>query len=90
LADLFIETSVESEQNNTYIIETHSEHIIRRLMRRVREGKISKDDISIVYVEAGSEGSTVTQIHLDDDGDLIDEWPNGFFEDGFRDHLAGR
>jgi predicted ATP-dependent endonuclease of OLD family len=90
LADVFIETAITGDQQNAYIIETHSEHIIRRLMRRVREGKISKDDISIVYVEAGSEGSTVTQIHLDDDGDLIDEWPNGFFEEGFRDDMAGR
>ena len=59
-------------------------------MRRVREGKISKDDISIVYVEPGPNGSTVTPIRMDEDGDLIDEWPNGFFEEGFRDHLAGR
>lgn len=90
LADVFIETALHGEQHNAYIIETHSEAIIRRLMRRVREGKISKDDISIVYVESGSEGSTVTHIHLDDDGDLIDEWPNGFFEEGFRDNMAGR
>ena len=90
LADVFIETSIGSKQNNTYIIETHSEHIIRRLMRRVREGKISKDDISIVYVESGPNGSTVTPIRMDDDGDLIDEWPNGFFEEGFRDDMAGR
>jgi AAA15 family ATPase/GTPase len=90
LADVFIETTIGSEQNNSYIIETHSEAIIRRLMRRVREGKIRKEDISIVYVEPGQNGSTVTQIHLDDDGDLIDEWPNGFFEEGFRDSMAGR
>jgi predicted ATPase len=90
LADVFIRTSIGSEQNNTYVIETHSEHIIRRLMRRVREGKISKDDISIVYVEPGPNGSAVTHLHLDDDGDLVDEWPNGFFEEGFRDNMAGR
>ncbi len=90
LADVFIRTSIGSEQNNSYVIETHSEHIIRRLMRRVREGKISKDDISIVYVEPGPNGSTVTHLHLDDDGDLMDEWPNGFFEEGFRDNMAGR
>jgi predicted ATPase len=90
LADVFIRTSIGSEQNNSYVIETHSEHIIRRLMRRVREGKISKDDISIVYVEPGPNGSAVTHLHLDDDGDLMDEWPNGFFEEGFRDNMAGR
>jgi predicted ATP-dependent endonuclease of OLD family len=90
LADVFIDTALTPKSNKTYIIETHSEHIIRRLMRRVREGKISKDDISIVYVEPGPNGSTVTPIRMDEDGDLIDEWPNGFFEEGFRDHLAGR
>jgi AAA15 family ATPase/GTPase len=90
LADVFIDTALSSKSKKTYIIETHSEHIIRRLMRRVREGKISKDDISIVYVEPGPNGSTVTPIRIDEDGDIIDEWPNGFFEEGFRDHLAGR
>jgi predicted ATPase len=90
LADVFIRTSIGSEQNNSYVIETHSEHIIRRLMRRIREGKISKDDVSILYVESGLNGSTVTPIRMDDDGDLIDEWPNGFFEESFRDNMAGR
>ncbi len=90
LADVFIQTSIGSDQNNSYVIETHSEAIIRRLMRRVREGVISKDDISIVYVEQIGQGSSVSQIEIDNEGDLVDEWPNGFFEESFRDHIAGR
>lgn len=98
LADLFIDTAIKGEQQNTYIIETHSEHIIRRIMRRIREDqhksanelRITKDDVAILYVASGPNGSTVTHLRLDDEGDLIDEWPNGFFEESFRDDIAGR
>jgi predicted ATPase len=98
LADLFIDTAIKGEQQNTYIIETHSEHIIRRIMRRIREDqhksanelRITKEDVAILYVASGPNGSTVTHLRLDDEGDLIDEWPNGFFEESFRDDIAGR
>lgn len=98
LADLFIDTAIKGDQHNTYVIETHSEHIIRRVMRRIREDRnksagetrITKDDVAILYVAAGPNGSTVTHLRLDDEGDLIDEWPNGFFEESFRDDMAGR
>jgi predicted ATPase len=98
LADLFIETAIKGDQHNTYVIETHSEHIIRRIMRRIREDRnkgtdevrITKDDVAILYVAPGPHGSTVTHLRLDDEGDLIDEWPNGFFEESFRDDMAGR
>lgn len=98
LADLFIDTAIKGDQHNTYIIETHSEHIIRRLMRRIREDRhksadeirITKDDVAILYVATGPNGSTITHLRLDDEGDLIDEWPNGFFEESFRDDMAGR
>lgn len=98
LADLFIDTAIKGDQHNTYIIETHSEHIIRRVMRRIREDRhksadetrITKDDVAILYVATGINGSTVTHLRLDDEGDLIDEWPNGFFEESFRDDMAGR
>lgn len=98
LADLFIETAIKGDQHNTYVIETHSEHIIRRIMRRIREDRnkgadevrITKDDVAILYVAPGPNGSTVTHLRLDDEGDLIDEWPNGFFEESFRDDMAGR
>lgn len=98
LADLFIDTAIKGDQHNTYVIETHSEHIIRRVMRRIREDRnksagetrITKGDVAILYVAAGPNGSTVTHLRLDDEGDLIDEWPNGFFEESFRDDMAGR
>jgi predicted ATPase len=88
LADLFIETALKGEQQNTFLLETHSEALILRLLRRVREGVIKPDDIAILYVSAGDNGSTVKHIRIDEDGDFLDRWPNGFFEETYRDRMG--
>lgn len=88
LADLFIETALTGEQKNTYLLETHSEALILRLLRRVREGVIKPDDIAILYVSPGEHGSTVKHIQVDEDGDFLDRWPNGFFEETYRDRMG--
>ena len=88
LADLFIDTAIKGEQQNTYIIETHSEALILRLLRRVREGVINPDDIAILYVSPSEHGSMVKHIRVDADGDFLDRWPNGFFEETYRDRMG--
>jgi predicted ATPase len=88
LADLFIETAITGSQENTYLLETHSEALILRLLRRVREGVIKPDDIAILYVSSGEDGSNVTHIRVDKDGDFMDRWPNGFFEETYRDRMG--
>lgn len=95
MGDLFIQ-AVQPDENRitsgkTLLIETHSEHIILRLLRRIREKTddelppavlgIESDDISVVYVEAGSNGTNFRQLRVDEDGEFIDRWPKGFFEE---------
>ncbi|QBJ63528.1 AAA family ATPase [Pseudoalteromonas sp. DL-6] len=79
LADLFID-SVESGKNQ-WIVETHSEALMLRIQRRIREKRISKEMISVLYVDVGETGAQVTRISLDDDGDFTTAWPEGFFEE---------
>jgi predicted ATPase len=88
LADLFIETAITGKQKNTYLLETHSEALILRLLRRVREGVIKPDDIAILYVSPSDKGSMVKHIRIDEDGDFMDRWPNGFFEETYRDRMG--
>lgn len=91
LAELFIETAThKSKQQNTYILETHSEHIILRILRRIREGKLSPQDVSILYVSPDRTGNLITHIEVDSDGDFLDHWPEGFFEESYRERMAGR
>ena len=84
LGDFFIEQSKEKQ----FIIETHSEHLLLRILRRIREGKISNDDVNVLFVKSLDEGSQVIELRIDEDGDFIDEWPGGFFEESFNEKFA--
>ncbi|MBT5318358.1 MAG: AAA family ATPase [Chloroflexi bacterium] len=81
LGDFFAKES-ETKQ---FLIETHSEHLMLRLLRKVREGELDPDDLSILYVDRGTDGSTVQRLNVGADGDFLDEWPGGFFPDRLRE-----
>ena len=66
-------------------METHSEHLILRLQRLVREKKIKPEDVSVIYVSRGPEGAKSERLRLDEEGDFIDEWPDGFFPERLRE-----
>ncbi|MCA9520320.1 MAG: DUF3696 domain-containing protein [Myxococcales bacterium] len=95
VADLMIETTglipaaerrIDWRPRNQWIAETHSEALVLRLQKRIRQGWIAPEDVSVLYVEPTSgHGSRVLQLALDDDGEFLDEWPDGFFEEGFRE-----
>ena len=74
---------------NQWLVETHSELLVLRLQRRIREGIISHKDVSVLYVDPQDDGgSTIRRLELDEDGTFIDEWPQGFFEEGFREIMG--
>lgn len=87
LGDVFIESALG--RGNTFVLETHSEHLILRLLRRIREttegelpdGKyaLTPDQICVLYVEPGEQGSKILQLPVAPDGDFRVPWPGGFF-----------
>ena len=84
LGDLLAEAIKEPRQNR-FIVETHSEHLILRLQRLIRKKLLEPEDVSVIYVSRGPEGAKALRLHLDEDGDFIDEWPNGFFLERLRE-----
>lgn len=89
LGDLFIE-QIRQRQDLTFILETHSEHLMLRFLRRIRETGESEvpknlimgpDELSIYFIETKHEGISCTPIRVDKDGDFIDNWPQGFFDE---------
>ncbi len=87
MADLIIDTSTV-ENGKQWIVETHSELLIRRIQRRISEGTLKPNDVSVLYVNPGDEGSKIEVLELDDDGNFTDEWPHGFFDEGFNELMA--
>ena len=84
LGDL-LAAAIKEPRQNRFIVETHSEHLILRLQRLVYEGEIKPEDVSVIYVSRGPEGAKAERLHLDEEGDFIDEWPNGFFLERLRE-----
>jgi len=82
LADLLIEATAADALSNQVVVETHSEHLILRLRRRIREGALDPGRIAVLYVDSRSDGtSQVMRLRLDETGDFLDEWPQGFFDE---------
>ncbi len=90
LGDVFIEAAI-GEQKNRFILETHSEHLILRILRRIREGRLRPDDLSVLFVEPlPGRASRIVELRVDEEGDFIDRWPGGFFEESYHEKFAGR
>ncbi len=84
LGDL-LAAAIKKDRPNQFIVETHSEHLILRLQRLVYKGEIKPEDVSVIYVSRGPEGAKAERLRLDEEGDFIDEWPNGFFLERLRE-----
>ena len=89
LGDVFIESAL-GENRNAFLLETHSEHLILRILRRIREttdGELPEgvtpvrpEDVAVLYVQPSEKGgSKVIHIPVTPDGDFEQRWPEGFF-----------
>lgn len=78
------------------ITETHSEHLLLRLLRRIREtsagevlpehvGSLTRHEVAVIFVESSPDGSRYTHLRVNDDGEFEDRWPQGFFEERIRE-----
>lgn len=104
LGDLFIESAVgklydlsdlsAGRTNNQLLIETHSEHIILRILKRIREttgnknsstAPVTPNDVSLLFISKDAQGTAVTNIRIDRHGRIIDRVPGDFFEEGFSE-----
>ena len=69
------------------IVESHSEHFLTRLQRRVAEGGIGKKDVAVYFVSRTGPHARLEPLVLNDDGE-IENWPDNFFGDEMSDVAA--
>ena len=87
LADMFLEAY--QKYNIHFIIETHSEYLIRKLQLHVANKEIdfSADDLSLNYVDTAEQGFAFNKpIEVQEDGRLKGSFGSGFFDEA--DKLA--
>lgn len=85
LADLFID--VIQTRNLQIILESHSEHLLTRLQRRIAEEVISVDDVALYFAQINGGESKLHPLQLNLYGDITN-WPENFFGNELGDRLA--
>ncbi len=78
MADFFVALAKSKKR---VLVETHSDHIIYRLVRRIIEDKIDPDLIKIYFIKPTEDGSTYEEIKIDEIKGII-KWPKDFFDQG--------
>lgn len=91
LADAFI-SAVRSYEHGAprsvqLIIETHSEHFLNRLQRRIAEEHIAPNEVAIYFAKASPNGAELEELAVNEFGDITN-WPDNFFGDEMGDIVA--
>jgi len=90
LADMMLE-AIHKDADRMFFIETHSEHLLLRLLKRRRQTAdeeipyipfgCKKSDVQIVFCEQSGGKTKLIPIKTTDEGEFDAPWPNGFFEE---------
>ena len=81
LADVFIDAW--QRRRVQVVFESHSEHLLRRLQRRIAENVISDDVVAMYFCSTNCDGaSQIDHLQLDEFGNIAN-WPQDFFGDQF-------
>ncbi len=91
LADVFID-AIHARENGTprnvqLVVESHSEHFLNRLQRRIAEEVVGPDEIAIYFAKGTADGTQLEPLQLNLYGD-IENWPENFFGDDMADLTA--
>ena len=78
LADVMLK--VAGTRNVQIILESHSEHLMRRLQLRVAEEEISSDYVKLYFVSTNRGVANASDLALNEWGE-IENWPHQFFGD---------
>jgi hypothetical protein len=85
LGELLVDSVI---RGNQIIAETHSENLLLRVRRLIREQRIAAHDVAVVYVDNTDSGTVISRLRVGDSGQLLDPWPSGFFDDSLADILG--
>ena len=85
LADVML--NVAKVRKVQIIVESHSEHLMRRLQRRVAEEEASSQDVKLYFVSTNQGVAQASDLVLNEWGE-IENWPDKFFGDDVGEIFA--
>jgi predicted ATPase len=95
LADAFIQHCNDYHFTSQLFVETHSENIVLRLLRRLRETnfgvgdvKVYPEDVSVLFVSHDGSQTQIQEMHVLSSGEILENWPLDFVEIRMDDLLS--
>ncbi|UUN27896.1 DUF3696 domain-containing protein [Streptomyces sp. FIT100] len=86
VADFLLETAMQGKR---VIVETHSEHVLLRIRRRIAEGQIDSNDVAIYFLDKENDRTVIERIQVGENAEVDPSaWPAGFFEEQLEDSFA--
>jgi predicted ATPase len=94
--DLIVWGAARSKRT-TLLIETQSEHLILRILKRIRQTskgtavqglEVHVENLNVLYVEPHDGQSSVFEIGVSDDGELLQPWPDKFFDQDYEERYG--
>ena len=78
LAELFV--TISQQRKVQFIVETHSEHLFRRMQTLMARQEVKPDDAAMYFVDRDGKAAKLRALELDAYG-RVKNWPEGFFGD---------
>ncbi len=85
LADLIL--NVARHRKVQVLLESHSEHLLLRLQRRIAEEGAAAGDVKLYFCDLVGGKSSLVPLELDMFG-RIENWPDNFMGDAFGETVA--
>ncbi len=87
LAELFVQVSRNRHRNIQFIVETHSEHLFRRMQTLIAQKQTSPDQCAMYFVEREGRHASLRSLEVDEFG-AVNNWPPYFFGDSVGEARA--
>lgn len=78
LAEMFVEVS--RKRKVQFIVETHSEHLFRRMQTLIAKQKTSPEQCRMYFIESRKDTALIKKLDVDEFG-AVKNWPEHFFGD---------
>jgi energy-coupling factor transporter ATP-binding protein EcfA2 len=78
LAELFV--TISQQRKVQFIVETHSEHLFRRMQTLMAKQQVKASQAAMYFVERDGKAAKLRELEFDDYG-RVKNWPDGFFGD---------
>ncbi|MGD8305841.1 MAG: DUF3696 domain-containing protein [Ignavibacteria bacterium] len=85
LAQFFVDIINDSLSFNPLIlIETHSEHLMRKIQVVLAKKQIDNNDVAVYYFDNSKRTTQIIAMEMEENGFFKNPWPNGFFDDSYN------